>query len=586
MDLMKAVELDLSKLPLYQPRSFLPEKIDFQDIDSVCALYKKLLDMPVKSWQEMEKFLACWSELESALGEHGSVLSIRMTCQTDDAARSEAYRRFTQELLPAIKPLDYQLKIKFISFYDSVTLPRDRYVVLARDARADIEVFRDENVELQKREDGLIQDYQTVCGGMTVEFDGKLLTMPQIRRKLSEADRSVREKAWRAMMKKWRNEADKLDDIFDQMILLRHKIAVNAGFEDYRDYKFKEWHRFDYTPQDCFDYHQAVEQKVVPAVERIFQQRKKIMKLDSLRPWDFDVTQSADPYGKPALSPFKEADELIGGIRKIVGKLHPEFDKQIGRMQELGLLDLVSRKGKAPGGYQASLNERREQFIFGNTVGSNSDVYLLLHEGGHAFHSSLCRDEPLVMYRHAPIEFCEVASQAMELLGSRYLNEFYSEDDAKRAWREKLEETIFYLIWVANIDAFQHWIYEHPVQDRNQRRKAWLEINERFYGKLYDWSELAEFRETMWQRQLHIFQCPFYYIEYGIAQLGALGIWQQSQKDSNKAVENYCRALSLGGSKPLPELFAAAGLKFDFSENTVGPLVDAVMREWEKVFDS
>ncbi|MEN6386957.1 MAG: M3 family oligoendopeptidase [Phycisphaerales bacterium] len=583
MESSKAVELDLSKIPLYQKRKYIPQQINFSDAQEVCGEYKKIMERPIDSWQDFEAFLAHWSELESAITEHDSVLYIRMTCQTDDAARSEAYRYFNQEVVPLIKPCEHQLKIKLISYCDKAKLKNDKYEVLVRNARADVELFRDENIELQKQEDALIQDFQTLSGSIMVEFEGKQLTMPQIRKKLSEQDRAVREKAWRAMMERWALETEKFDDIFDKMISLRHKIALNAGFKNFRDYRFKEWHRFDYTPEDCFKFHKAVTETVLPALKKIFQHRKEVTHLEKIRPWDFDVIQPVDPYGRNALAPFKEPGELVRGIRKMVGKLHPDFDKQIARMVELGMLDLVSRKGKAPGGYQSSLNERREQFIFGNTVGSNTDVNLLLHEGGHSFHSAACRDLELVAYRHAPIEFCEVASQAMEMLGSKYLTEFYSEDDAKRAWREKLEELVYYLSWIANIDAFQHWIYENPMQDRQLRRKTWTDIYERFFDGLYDWSGLEKFKEIMWQRQLHIFQCPLYYIEYGISQLGAIGIWLQSLKSVEQAVNNYRKALALGGSRPLPELFAAAGLNFDFSAKTVEPLVSAVMQEWEKV---
>jgi oligoendopeptidase F len=388
------------------------------------------------------------------------------------------------------------------------------------------------------------------------------------------------------MMQRWMQDAERLDGIFDEMITLRHKTALNAGELNYRDYKFKEKHRFDYTPEDCYRYHNAVKEAVVPALGRILRHRQEVMHLDRMRPWDFNPGQPADPYGRAALCPFKRTEDLVSGVRKIVGRFHPDFDRVIANMDEFGLLDLASRKGKAPGGYQESLEERRQQFIFGNVVGSNDDIYLLLHEGGHAFHSAACRDEPLIAYRFAPVEFCEVASMAMELLGSRYLGEFYNEADARRAWREKLEDTVFGLVWVANIDAFQHWIYEHPQEGRQGRHKAWLKIFNSLFGQFYDWSGLPDYRSTAWHRQLHIFQAPLYYIEYGIAQLGALGIWQQAQDNLDTAINHYRAALALGGSKPLPELFAAAGVEFDFPARTVGPLIETVMNEWEKVRDA
>jgi len=412
------------------------------------------------------------------------------------------------------------------------------------------------------------------------------LTMPQIGQKLAEPDRALREEAWRAASQRRQQDTGRLDDIFDEMVSLRHKIALNAGKPNYRDYKFKQMYRFDYTPEDCNCYHNAVIETAVPAFGRILRHRRQVMHLDTMRPWDFFPVQPADPYGRAPLRPFTQVKELVSGVRNIVRQLHPDFDRLITDMDTLGLLDLASRKGKAPGGYQASLQERRQQFIFGNVVGSNSDIDLLLHEGGHAFHAAACCDEPLAAYRHAPIEFCEVASMTMELLGSRYLDEFYNTADTRRAWREKLEGTVYGLIWVANIDAFQHWIYEHPQEDRQRRHEAWVQINQRFFGQFYDWSGLSEYHKTAWHKQLHIFQCPFYYIEYGIAQLGALGIWLQAQDNIDAAVNHYRAALALGGSKPLPELFAAAGLEFDFSARTVGPLVEAVMNEWEKVRDA
>jgi len=580
------VELDVSKIPLYQPRHFVPGDIDLTKTTELCALYQKLADIPINSWADMEAFLANWSELESVVSEHAAILSIRMTCQTDDLARGEAFRHFTQHVLPAIKPLEDRLKAKLVSFYDTTTPTNDRYVVLIRNARADIELFREENVSLQKREDSLIQDYQTVCGAMTVEFQGQQLTMSQMRHKLTEPDRALREAAWRATAQRRQQDADRLDAIFDEMTALRHEIALNAGESNYRDYKFKEQHRFDYTPEDCNRYHNAVIETAVPAFGRILQYRQQAMHLDAMRPWDFDPVQPVDPYSRAALRPFTQVEELVSGVRNIVRRLHPDFDIVIANMNALGLLDLASRKSKAPGGYQECLQERRQQFIFGSVVGSNDDVYLLLHEGGHAFHAAACRDEPLMAYRHAPIEFCEVALQGMELLGSQYMNEFYNTADARRAWRERLEHIVYGLIWIANVDAFQHWIYEHPREDRRGRHKAWVQINQRFFGQFYDWSGLLEYRETTWHKQLHIFQVPFYYIEYGIAQLGALGIWLQAKDDIDAAVNHYRAALALGGSKPLPELFAAAGLEFDFSVRTVGPLVEAVMGEWEKVVEN
>jgi oligoendopeptidase F len=390
-----------------------------------------------------------------------------------------------------------------------------------------------------------------------------------------KTDRDLRESAWRKTAERCLEDSKKLDNIFDKMLVLRGKIASNAGFDNYRDYKFMQYHRFDYTPADCRQYHDAVEKTVVPVLTEIYDDRKKQMKLDSLRPWDLDV----DPQGREPLKPFDNIDEYIKGTRQVFANIRPQFAKQFQEMAELGLLDLESRKGKAPGGYQETLAEIRKPFIFGNVVGLDNDLRLIFHEGGHAFHALASADEPVYTYRHAPIEFCEVASQAMELFAVEHLKVFYNEQDAKRSIRKHFEEILMLLSWIATIDAFQHWIYENPNHTANERCEKWLQIHNRFGSKLIDFSGLETERKYLWHRQLHIFEVPFYYIEYGISLLGALGLWLQSKKDMNGALDNYLKALSLGGSRPLPELFAAAGLEFDFSQRTIAPLVNAVREQ-------
>jgi len=361
------------------------------------------------------------------------------------------------------------------------------------------------------------------------------------------------------------------------MLILRQQIAANTGFDNYRDYKFRQYHRFDYTAADCKQYHNAVEKLVVPVLANIYEQRKAQMSLSSLRPWDLDV----DQQGRAPLKPFETVDEYIAGTKQVFSRIDSELGEQFQEMIDLDLLDLASRKGKAPGGYQENLHEARKAFIFGNAVGVDSDLHLILHEGGHAFHSLACADESLLSYRNPPTEFCEVASQTMELFAGQHLSVFYSQQDAKRSRRTHLEFIVLILTWIAVIDAFQHWLYENPGHTSSKRREIWLQIHNRFGGSLIDWSGLQLQHEYRWHQQLHIFQVPFYYIEYGIAQLGALGLWLQSKKDPSKALANYRKALALGGSRPLPELFAAAGLEFDFSEKTIKPLIEAVVQELE-----
>ncbi|MBF0571892.1 MAG: M3 family oligoendopeptidase [Candidatus Omnitrophica bacterium] len=572
--------MDLDQLPVYQKRIFVPENADLTDVSTVLGLYEKLEIQQINSAQELEQWLIERSELDAALSQAGSILYIRMTCQTDDPRHSGAYTRFIESVAPAVKPINDRLNHKYVrarKLFPSINT--NRYQVYDRAVQTDIELYSQKNVALQTKIDLLSQEYQTVCGAMTVIFDGKEHTVPQMSKYLLETNRPLRERAWRASAERRLKDKEKLESIFESMLELRENMACNAGFSNFIDYQFKAYHRFDYGPGDCKRYHETVEKLIVPLNGRILSKRKEQMKLKSLRPWDTAV----DSLGEKPLVPFKDAKELIIKTGAIFNRLDRDFGLQFQEMNKLGLLDLASRKGKAPGGYQNTLTEARKPFIFMNAVGIDDDVRTLLHESGHAFHALACADEPIVDYRHAPMEFCEVASMAMELLGGEYLNEFYNPQDFQRSKREHFEGIIQTLAWVANIDAFQHWLYEHPRHSCDERRQAWDIFYERFGGKFIDWSELTEIKNYLWHRQLHIFEVPFYYIEYGIAQLGALQVWLNTQRNSKRALAEYKRGLSLGGSRPVRELYHESGISFDFSEGIIKPLVEALTEEWEKL---
>jgi oligoendopeptidase F len=546
----------------------------------VVGLMQKLLDRPIHSSEELEKWLLDSSEFDAAFSQTHSILHIRMTCQTDDPVRAEAFKKFVETVLPAVRPIGDKLNRKYLADREKYPLDAKRYEVYDRDTRAEIELFRDENVPLQTQESLLEQDYQTVCGAMTVHFRGEERTLPQMSKYLYEPDRAIREEAWRATAERRLKDRDKLEEIFDKMLELRVKIAANAGYDNFMNYQFKAYHRFDYTPEDCKRYHETVGRLVVPVYEEILKKRQSQMKLSNLRPWDLAV----DPEGRPPLKPFEKVDELKAGVHKMFADLDVNLGREFQMMAEAGLLDLASRKGKAPGGYQSTLSEIRKPFIFMNAVGLDQDVFTLLHESGHSFHALAAAHEPLLAYRHAPMEFCEVASMGMELLALEQLNVFHKkEEDIKRTLFEQFESVIHILPWVATIDSFQHWIYENPKQSREERAEKWLEIHQRFNGRIVDWSGLEDVRRFLWHRQLQIFEVPFYYIEYGIAQLGALQLWVRARHNKKQALADYQKALALGGSRPLPELFAAAGLNFDFSEKTIAPLMDEVVKELAKI---
>ena len=568
-------ELNFDHLPRYQERKFLPSSVDLTDHSQAALLYRMLLDRPIHSREELEQWLLDRSELETAIDQQGSVLYIRMTCQTDDQKRSEDYKKFIETVVPAIKPFDDQLNHKYVTERRKFILDPEKYAIYDKTVESDLSLFRAENVPLQTEIALLSQEYQATVGAMTVSFQGKEYTMPQMTKFLFEPSREIRESAWRANAQRRLKDRDKLDELFEKMLVLRDTMARNAGCKDFIEYQFRAYHRFDYTPQDCKQYHKTIEKIVVPVWKKILARRAEHMQLKDLRPWDTSV----DPLGREALRPFDDVQKLITGVEKIFLRMDADLGKQFSEMARLGLLDLASRKGKAPGGYQSVLAESRKPFIFMNAVGLDDDVRTLLHEAGHAFHAIASAHHPLFAYRHAPMEFCEVASMSMELLGNDFLTVFYSKEDLSRSLTMHLEEIVYLLAWVATIDAFQQWIYENPKHTRLQRSTAWVEIHNRFGARSIDWSGLSAEQEAVWHRQLHIFEVPFYYIEYGIAQLGALQLWLRAKKDQHAALADYRKALSMGRSKLLPQLFQAAGIRFDFSEETIAPLMDAVQRE-------
>lgn len=569
----------LGDIPRYQRRSFVPEDADLTNVGIVTGFYEKLFMRPIRSSKELEGFVLDRSELEAAVSQQGSILYIHMTCQTDDPQKASAYKAFIETVIPAIKSLEDRLNHKFLKDLEIHGLDEKRYQVYIRDMKCNVELFVDENVKLQTQVDLLSQEYQTVSGAMTVEFEGKERTLPEMSKYLLETDRSLRERAWRATAQRRLKDKEALETIFDKMRELRNSIAKNAGFVNFRDYQFKAYHRFDYTPEDCKKYHRVMENFMVPLIKEIADVRRKQMGLSDLKPWDTAV----DSLNRVALKPFDGVDELISRSSTVFHRTDPELGQQFDAMRQMGLLDLASRKGKAPGGYQSTLSEARKPFIFMNSVGLERDVRTLLHEGGHAFHALACAHDPLVEYRHAPMEFSEVASMAMELLAGEHLDAFYKPEDVKRSTREHLEDILEVLVWVANVDAFQHWIYENPKHTSDERKAKWVELHRRFGGDAVNWQGLEEIREYLWHRQLHIFEVPFYYIEYGIAQLGALQLWRQAKEDPKQALTNYRNGLKLGGSRPLPDLYKAAGIEFDFSERTIAPLVALVKSEWERL---
>jgi len=553
---------------------FVRADLDAGDLAALEPAFAELQQRPLLTADQLENWLLDESELQSRIGAELARRYIRMTCHTDDPAAQQGYLLMEQQVLPRVKLLADALDTRFLSAPALAQVGDGRFDVLVRKRKTQSEIFRPANTELQKQEAELQTRQQALMGSVTVQFDGKAHTLQQMAPYYESQDRGLRERAFRAALAERRKLWPELEQVYDQLVALRTGMAHNAGFPDYTPYRFLDLQRFDYTPAMCFDFHRAVAECVVPAVQELDQQRRQKLGIERLRPWDLEV----DPSGRPPFRPFTSEPELIALCRTVFAAVDPRFGAEFDVLVQRQLLDLMSRKGKAPGGYQYTLEDDRLPFIFANSVGVHQDVQTLLHEGGHAFHAILSRHHDLLAYRDSPIEFAETASMSMELLGLEHLTASYTAAEASAAYRKHLEGVLRTLPWIASIDAFQHWVYGHPQHTRGERQAAWLQIRARFAPDV-DYSGLEDALALQWTAQTHLFNHAFYYIEYGIAQVAALQVWRNYRSDPRAAVDAYRRALALGGSRPLPELFATANVKFDLSPAMLRGLVADVVQQ-------
>ncbi len=547
---------------------FIPADLSPGDIAALAALYKSLEERPLPDKTALETWIADWEDLSAVAGELFTEAYVAMTCDTSDPQRETTYLHLVEELVPLMERSRFALQRKLLDTPAVAELDPATYGVYLREAHAQVELFREENVPLLTEVQKLEQEYEKITGSQMVEFRGRPRTMQEMGVFLEENDQATREEAWRAREAVSAADEAALDDLYDRMIAVRRQIAANAGKRDYREYAFAGYLRFDYTPEDCLAFHEAIARHVVPVVLEFNERRRALLGVERLRPWDMSV----DPECRPPLRPFTEVDDLIAGCRRIFEQVDPQLAGFYETMVQEKLLDLASRQGKAPGGYMVSLQVKRVPFIFMNAVGLKRDVDTLLHEGGHAFHYFLARDIPLQSYHEAGLEFAEVASQAMEFLARPYLHEFYADDDLARLRDEQIRGALSFLPFMAMIDAFQHWVYTTPDSvDAAARRARWADLEARFRPDI-DWTGLEGARDRGWQYP-HVFTVPFYYVEYGIALLAALRVWLNSLHDAPAAIRAYKAALALGGSRPLPELFAAAGAQFGLSDAIVRDIV-------------
>jgi oligoendopeptidase F len=560
-------------------RHFLPKDFVITDWASLEPYFKDLLARDISTGVELELWLKDMSEIEAVISEDACWRQIRMTCDTENKQLEEAFNYFCLEIQPKIQPYADKLNRKLVDNPLTENLDQRKYFTYLRGVRKSIELFREENIPIQAELSVLQQQFGVISGKMTIEVDGKEYTLQQAAKFLENPDRKIRETVYRKINERRIVDEAPLNGLFQKLVSRRDQLGKNAGFPNYRDYKFKELGRFDYTKEDCYQFHQSVKEHILPLVNLVYKHKKEQLGLETLRPWDLE----AQPEGIQPLQPFKTGEELLEKTIACFSNLRPFFADCLRQMHEMKHLDLDSRKGKAPGGYNCPLAESGAPFIFMNAAGQMSDVTTMVHEGGHAVHSFLSHPLELSSFKEYPMEIAEVASMAMELFTIDYLDVFLPlSSDQKRAKEKQLERVLTIFPWIATIDKFQHWIYENPGFTETELTTAWLRILEEFSSSEVDYSGLERYRSTSWQRQLHLFEVPFYYIEYGIAQLGAIGMWRQFKNDKEKALDNYMKALSLGGTRTLPELYEAAGLKFDFSPSHIKELCDFVQEEYKQ----
>lgn len=562
-----------------QQRRFLPNKIKVTSWDVLSPFFDQLLAREINSKHDLENWLKDRSELEAFVSEDLAWRYVRMTCDTENKDLEKAYLFFVTEIEPQIAPLSDKLNRKLVANAYIDELDHDKYFIYLRSVKKEIELFREENVQLFAEISTESQKYGAIIGSLSVTLEGKELTLQQAANYLKNPDRSKREDAFKKIQEKRSERATELDELFNRLVALRHKVAVNAGFENFRDYMFAAMGRFDYTPQDCFAFHDAIQQEVMPLVKQFTEKREKELGY-KLRPWDMDV----DTQNREALEPFTSGKDLLDRTVKCFRKVDDYFAWCIETMDNMERLDLESRKGKAPGGYNYPMAETGVPFIFMNAASSTRDVETMVHEGGHAVHSFLSKDLELAAFKSCPSEVAELASMSMELISYDGQDEFYrTPEELNRAKEEHLEGIIKILPWIATIDKFQHWIYTHPAHTTEERKTYWVQLSKEFGTGMVDWSGYEMAQAYTWQKQLHLYEVPFYYIEYGMAQLGALAVWRNFLTDKTRAVQQYKEALSLGYTKTIGEIYKTAGIEFNFSAPYIKELMKFVKAELAKI---
>ena len=566
-------------IPTRPIRKFVPEDLVINSWDKIKSLFDNLVDREISNVLELEQWMLDQSELSAVLEEDMAWRYIKMNIDTTDKELGERFSFWIKEISPNTAPYSHKLNLKLVKSPYLKDLDQEKYRIYLRSVKKQIEIFREENIPLFTTMEEKQQEYGAISAKMSIEVDGEKMTMQKAALLLKSTDRAKREEIYNKISSRRLQDEKALDDLYDELILLRQKIASNAGFDNYRDYMFAALGRFDYTPKDCFNFHDAIAQEIVPIINSFEQRRKEKLGNISYKPWDTAV----DVDGLAPLKPFDGGTELTDLSIECFNRLRPYFGESLATMKAMKHLDLESKNGKAPGGFMYPLYEIGVPFIYMNAVGSQRDLVTMVHEGGHAVHSFLSRDLSLTEFKSTPSEVAELASMAMELLSMDHWDVFYSDAaDLKRAKLEQLEKVLEGLPWIASIDKFQHWIYttEHTAK---QRKEKWLEISAELGNQIIDWEGNENVHANLWQKQLHLYEVPFYYIEYGMAQLGAIAMWRSYKQLGEQGLDNYMNALKLGYTKTIGEIYETAGIKFDFSASYVKELADFIKEELEKL---
>ena len=566
-------------IPTRPIRKFVPEDLVINSWNKIKSLFDNLDDREINSVLELEEWMLDQSELSAVLEEDMAWRYIKMNIDTTNKELGDRFSFWIKEISPHTAPYSHKLNLKLVNSPYLKKLDQEKYRIYLRSVNKQIEIYREENIPLFTTMEEKQQEYGAISAKMSIEVNGVEITMQKAAQLLKSTDRDTREEIYKKISSRRLQDEKVLDNLYDELIILRQTIAKNSGFDNYRDYMFAAMGRFDYKPKDCYDFHDAIAKEIVPIINSFEQRRKDKLGNESYKPWDTSV----DVDGLPPLKPFKGGAELTNLSIECFSRLRPYFGECLATMKAMKHLDLESKNGKAPGGFMYPLYEIGVPFIFMNAVGSQRDLVTMVHEGGHAVHSFLSRDLSLTEFKSTPSEVAELASMSMELISMDHWNVFYTDaSDLKRAKLEQLEKALETLPWVASIDKFQHWIYtnKHTAQ---QRKEKWLEISAELGNQIIDWKGNENMHANLWQKQLHLYEVPFYYIEYGMAQLGAIAMWRSYKKLGEEGLDNYMKALKLGYTKSIGEIYESAGIKFDFSAKYVKELANFIKEELEKL---